>query len=60
MAEGYSAYFIDSDGHIFNRVDLFCETEEDAITRARMLVDGHPIELWQQTRKIATFEPERS
>ena len=38
-----------------NRIDLAFEKEEDAIERAKQLVDGHDVELWQLDRKIATF-----
>lgn len=59
MAEGYRAYLIGEDGPVVSRIDLFCHTEEDAKQRAQMLVDGHPVELWQEARRIATFEPEQ-
>jgi putative SOS response-associated peptidase YedK len=36
-----------------NRVDLAFEKQEDAIERAKALVNGHDIELWQLDRKIA-------
>jgi hypothetical protein len=53
--DGYYAYIIDADGHVINRVDLAFEHEEDAAERAKGLVDGHDVELWQRDRKIATF-----
>lgn len=53
--DGYYAYVIGSDGHVINRVDLVFDNEEDAIERAKGLVDGHDVELWQRDRKIATF-----
>jgi hypothetical protein len=53
--DGYYAYIIGLDGHVMNRVDLAFEKEEDAIERAKQLVDGHDVELWQLDRKIATF-----
>ena len=53
--DGYYAYIIGADGHVINRVDLAFELEEDAVERAKGLVDGHDVELWQRDRKIATF-----
>ncbi len=51
----YSAYLIGPDGHSQGRVDLVCEHEEAAKERAKQLMDGHDVELWQLDRKIATF-----
>ena len=51
----YRAYLVDRDGHIKHRVDLICEDEEGAKERAKLLVDGHDVELWFGTRRIATF-----
>jgi hypothetical protein len=57
--QGYRAFVIGLDGHVIDRVDLFCASEEDARERARQLVDGHAIELWEGTRRIERFEPPR-
>ena len=43
----YSAYIIGPDGHIRNRVDLVCDNEAHAKERAKALVDGSDVELWQ-------------
>jgi hypothetical protein len=51
----YRAYLMEPDGHIKRRVDLVCDHEEAAKERAKQLVDGHDVELWQLDRKIATF-----
>lgn len=56
---GYYAYIIGDDGHITNRVHIFCDDDEEAKRRAKRLVDGHAVELWQQARKVARFEPVR-
>jgi hypothetical protein len=39
------------------RVALVCDDDEEAKRVTEQLVDGHAIELWQQARKVATFEP---
>jgi hypothetical protein len=54
--DGFYAYIVDEDGHVINRVDLRFEKQEDAAERAKSLVDGHDVELWQRDRKIATFK----
>jgi hypothetical protein len=51
----YRAYLIGRDGHIVHRVDILCVDDEAAKERAQLLVDGHTVELWQGTRRIATF-----
>jgi hypothetical protein len=53
---GYHAFVVGPDGHVQMKYDLYCETEAEAIERAKQLVDGHDIELWQLDRKIATFK----
>jgi hypothetical protein len=58
MESGYYAYLIGSDGHIKDRIDLLCENDEKAKHQARKLVDGHAVELWQEKRRIAVFEPD--
>jgi hypothetical protein len=56
---GYYAYFTGDDGHITGRVTILAANDEEAKERAKQLVDGHAVELWQEGRKIATFDPER-
>jgi hypothetical protein len=52
----YRAYFIGSDGHFYDAVHLVCRDDADAIEKAKTLVDGHDVELWQLDRKIAKFD----
>jgi len=53
----YRAYLIGSDGLIVERVDLMVEDDEAAKERAKLLVDGRAVELWDGGRKIADFRP---
>ena len=53
---GYHAYIIGDDDHITGRVEIVCEDDEEAKRLAKQLVDGHAVELWQQTRKVARYE----
>jgi hypothetical protein len=55
---GYYAYIIGDGGHIRNRVEIICDDDEAAKRHAKQLVDGHAVELWQEARMIATFQPE--
>jgi hypothetical protein len=52
----YRAYSISPDGEFRNSVPLECADDATALQKARQLVDGHHVELWQFTRKIATFD----
>ena len=52
----YRAYVIGPDGHIIQRFDMVCTDVEAAKARAKQLVNGYDIELWQLDRKIATFK----
>jgi hypothetical protein len=52
----YRAYIIGSDGEFQNSVSLECADDAVALDKAKQLVDAHHVELWQYTRKIATFD----
>jgi hypothetical protein len=52
----YRAYVLGTDGHIQERIDLVCADDDAAKERAKALVDGHDVELWQLDRKIADFK----
>jgi hypothetical protein len=47
---------MESDGHVQERVDLQCNSENEAIELAKQLVDGRDVELWQLDRQIRTFK----
>jgi hypothetical protein len=51
----YRAYLVGDDGH-FEAVSLVCDDDADATEKAKRLVDGHDVELWQRARKIARFD----
>lgn len=57
MAWGYYAYVIGDDGHVRNRIEVLCDNDDEAKRCAERLVDGYAIELWQEARRIATFQP---
>jgi hypothetical protein len=57
VAWGYHAYIIGDDGHVQNRIEVLCDNDDEAKRRAEQLADGHAIELWQEGRRIATFQP---
>jgi len=57
MTQEYRAFIIGRDGHVVDRVDLLCSNEADARQRAKQLVDGQAVELWEGARQIERFEP---
>ncbi|MDA9490821.1 hypothetical protein XI08_17340 [Bradyrhizobium sp. CCBAU 11361] len=53
----FRAYIIDGEGHITLRIDLEVQDEAEARERARLLVDGHAVELWEGATRLDRFEP---
>ena len=54
--QDYRVYILAEDGHVQGRVDLRCDSDAEAIARARQHVEGHDVELWQLDRKVETFK----
>jgi hypothetical protein len=52
----YRVYVIGPDGHFDSAIPFVCGDDEAAKERAKQLLDGHDVELWQYARKVATFE----
>jgi hypothetical protein len=48
----YRAYTVGTDGHFIGYQPLVCADDTEAIARARLLVDGHDIELWSGDRLV--------
>ena len=57
---GYYAYIFDDKDHIKGRVEIITDTDTEARRLAKQLVDGHAVELWEESRKVERFEPDRS
>jgi hypothetical protein len=52
----YRAYLVATDGHFTKAIDLECPDDEAAMEKAKQLVNGHDVELWQRQRKVAVFK----
>jgi hypothetical protein len=54
----YRAYIIGSDGHFRDAIAMNCDGDEAASRRADNLAKAETveIELWQESRKVATFK----
>jgi hypothetical protein len=51
MAE-YRAYTVGSDGHFVGYEPMVCESDSEAIEKAKRLVIGHDVELWSGDRFV--------
>jgi len=51
-------YIVGNDGRIKDRITIHCDDDEKAKIDARALVDGRAVELWQESRRVAVFQPE--
>ena len=49
----YRLYVFDAENHIRRAVDLECADDDEAMRMAERYVDGHDVEVWQETRKVA-------
>jgi hypothetical protein len=49
----YRAYVIGPDGGILVAHVLDCQTDEEAISKAKEYANGNAVELWNRGRKIA-------
>jgi len=54
---GYYAYIFDEKDHIKGRVEIISDNDDEARRLAKQLLDGSPVELWEQSRKVERFEP---
>jgi hypothetical protein len=52
----YRVYVVGSDGCFLSSVPLDCADDDAAMEQAKQLADGHDVELWQRSRKIAVFQ----
>jgi hypothetical protein len=50
----YRIYEIDKSGHVLGPPrHITCDDDEDAVRKARPLMDGYDIEVWQGARVVA-------
>jgi hypothetical protein len=52
----YRAYVVGHDGHFNGFEALVCADDQEAIDKAKRLVDGHDIELWSGTRLVIVLK----
>jgi hypothetical protein len=52
----YRAYTVGDDGHFNGYEPLACANDEEAITKAKVLVQRHAVELWDGPRLVEIHE----
>ncbi|MBA2401115.1 MAG: hypothetical protein H0V72_20930 [Bradyrhizobium sp.] len=55
----YRVFSIGFDGRIFKAEPMVCESDEEAIARARTLGAEYTIEIWSGNRFVIRLDPER-
>jgi hypothetical protein len=51
----YRVYIVGHHGHFIDAVEMDCADDAEATVRARQLVDGHDVQLWQRGRCVGVF-----
>lgn len=52
----FRAYPVGEDGHLLAPIVIASDTDEAAIEQVKTMLNGRPIELWQQSRMLGWFE----
>jgi hypothetical protein len=56
LVPDYRVYTLGEDGHIVRRTEIYCLADDAALERAKNLVDGHAVELWEGDRRTALID----
>ncbi len=52
-SKSYHAYLLDAQGKILKPLIIEASNDSEAIKQAKQYVDGHAVELWERSRKVA-------
>lgn len=53
----YRIYRLDKNGRIADADEVIdCDTDKQAIEKAKRMVDGRGIEVWQRARRVVEFK----
>jgi len=55
----YRAYVVGDDGHFVGFRAFVCDSDTEATTWAKQLVDGHAVELWSGERFVVLLEAKK-
>jgi hypothetical protein len=54
----YRVFRLTPEGRIKQRINVVCDTEDEAKDMAKALVAGDPVELWEGLRRISRYKPQ--
>jgi len=54
----YRAYPVGADGKFIGFEPLVCDTDDEAIAKAKRLLNGHDVELWSGPRLVVRLRSE--
>jgi len=52
----YRAYLVGRDGHFVGFEPIVCGDDSEATEKAKRLVDGHDVELWENARMVVSLK----
>jgi hypothetical protein len=52
----YRIYSVGSDGHFIGFEPLICDGDEQAVEKAKQLLDGHDLQIWSGPRYVRRLE----
>ncbi|WP_164934901.1 hypothetical protein [Bradyrhizobium zhanjiangense] len=52
----YRVYSLDAEGHIFSVREITCADDEEAKRLTRAMLDGHDLEVWDRSRRVAVIK----
>ncbi len=55
MQTNYRAFLLDDEGHVFSALPLDCQNDEEALAKAKQLLNGRDIEVWELGRMVGTL-----
>jgi hypothetical protein len=56
----YRAYTVGNDGHFIGYEAFVCANDTEATEKAKRLVDGHDVELWNGARFVIKLDGNRA
>jgi hypothetical protein len=59
MMRPYRIFFLGQDGHIKQPPEIIeCPDDQTAIEKAKQLLDGRTVEIWESSRLVARLAPD--
>lgn len=53
----YRVFFVGADGHVDGYQAFVCDTDDNAIVRAKQFLEDRPLELWTGARLVKRLYP---